>query len=71
MDDRGILTEERAARRYRQIAGIERALNLKAKELADAKQGVRDVQEDFDALLKQLRTAARDEGDLPLFTDLD
>jgi hypothetical protein len=71
METQRNVTEERAARRYRQIAAIERQLAVKAEEHAAAAALVRSVKDDYEALLRTLRAAARDEGDLPLFADLD
>jgi hypothetical protein len=65
------VTEERAARRYRQIAAIERQLAVKAEEHAAAAAMVKHIKDDYDGLLRMLRAAARDEGALPLFDDLD
>lgn len=64
------ITEERAARRFHQIAVLQRQLFLKRKEMADCKQHYKDLTEEADGLLARMMTAARDEGELPLF-DLD
>jgi len=63
------ITQERAARRFSQIAVLERSLDLKLGQLAQAKAHVKELQE-ADALVLRIRTAARDDGELPLF-DMD
>lgn len=64
------ITEERAARRFHQMAILERQIALKAGELAACKDHLKELTEAKDGLLHRLRAAARDEGELPLF-DLD
>jgi hypothetical protein len=64
------ITQERAARRFHQIAVLERQLVLEGMQLREAKAHAKALQERYDALLARLRMAARDEGELPLF-DLD
>lgn len=64
------LTDERAARRFHQIAVLERQLALKAGEMASCKAHFKELKEEHDGLLRRIRSAARDEGELPLF-DLD
>jgi hypothetical protein len=64
------ITEERAARRFHQIAVLERQLSLKVGEMVECKQHLKELTEERDGLIGRLRTAARDEGELPLF-DLD
>ena len=64
------ITEERAARRFHQIAVLERQLSLTSNNIATAKDHLKELGEEKDGLLARLRTAARDEGELPLF-DLD
>ena len=64
------ITQERAARRFAQIGVLERQLVIVGSELAAAKAHVKELRESYDGLLARLRTAARDEGELPLF-DLD
>lgn len=68
MADTRNITEERAARRFHQIAVLERQLALKAGEIASAKAHVKELAEGYDGLLMRLREAARDEGELPLFS---
>lgn len=62
------ITDERAARRYHQMAVIERQLQLKSGEIAAAKEHLKELNEEKDGLLSRLRAAARDEGELPLFS---
>ena len=69
MDTKNI-TEERAARRYHQMAVLERQLQIKNREIAECKDHLKELGEERDGLLGRMRAAARDEGELPLF-DLD
>jgi hypothetical protein len=62
------ITEERAARRFHQVAVLERQLTLKSSEIVQAKQHVKELSEEYDGLLGRLRAAARNEGELPLFS---
>ena len=62
------ITEERAARRFHQIAVLERQLAIKSGELNDCKEHAKELTKEYDGLLARLRTAARDEGELPLFS---
>lgn len=64
------ITEERAARRFHQMAVLERHISFKAGEIAAAKDHLKELNESKEGLLLRLREAARDEGELPLF-DLD
>ena len=64
------ITQERAARRFAQIATLERHLSLKLSDVAAAKAHAKELEKEADGLLARIRTAARDDGDLPLF-DLD
>ena len=67
MGDTSIMTEERAARRFHQMARVEREIILKNNEIAESKAHLKELTEERDGLIKRLRGAARDEGDLPLF----
>lgn len=64
------ITQERAAQRFAQIATLERHLSLKVAEVTQAKAHAKELQEEADGLIARIRTAARDDGELPLF-DLD
>jgi len=64
------ITDERAARRYHQIAVLERQLSVVNGLIAASKQHTGELQKQADGLLQRIRVAARDEGELPLF-DLD
>lgn len=64
------ITEERASRRFHQMAVLERQLSRKSGEIATCKQHLGELKEEHDGLIARLRAAARDEGELPLF-DLD
>lgn len=61
------ITQERAAMRFHQIARLERALDVKCAEIVQAKEHVKDLNEEKDGLIAKIREAARDDGDLPLF----
>ena len=64
------ITQERAAQRFAQIATLERHLAVKIVEVTQAKAHTKELQEEADGLIARIRTAARDDGELPLF-DLD
>lgn len=64
------ITEERAARRFHQISVLERQLALKTREMAECKSHYKELSEEKEGITLRMRTAARDEGELPLF-DLD
>lgn len=64
------ITQERAARRFAQIATLERHLSLKLAEVATAKAHTKELADEAEGLIARIRTAARDDGELPLF-DLD
>ena len=64
------ITQERAARRFAQIATLERHLSMKLAEVATGKAHVKELSEEADGLIARIRTAARDDGELPLF-DVD
>jgi hypothetical protein len=66
-DQIGNITEERAARRFHQMAVLERQISLKVGEIANCKEHLSELKEAHDGLIQRLRTAARDEGELPLF----
>jgi hypothetical protein len=67
MADTSNVTEEHAARRFHQMARIERAIVAKSADVAACKAHLKALNDEFDGLVSQLRQAARDEGDLPLF----
>ena len=64
------ITQERAAQRFAQIATLERHLSVTLGEVVQAKAHAKELQEEADGLIARIRTAARDDGELPLF-DLD
>ena len=64
------ITQERAARRYSQIATLERTLQKVHSEINDCKAHLKELNDRRDGVLDRMRVAARDEGELPLF-DLD
>ena len=61
------ITDERAARRYHQIAALEQDLNEITGALAQCQAHLKELKQAHDALILALRAAARDEGQLPLF----
>ena len=64
------ITQERAARRFAQIAMLERQLQHMQHAIRERAADLKDLKDQHEALLSRLRTAARDEGELSLF-DLD
>jgi uncharacterized membrane protein len=64
------ISQERAARRFSQMAVLERQISIKSTEIASCKDHLKELQGAKEGLLQRLRAAARDEGELPLF-DLD
>jgi len=69
------MTMDRAARRFSQIASIERQINITEAEIKDASQHAADARKLVDelrekksTLMQDLRKAARDEGELPLLS---
>lgn len=66
-DSDDTLTMEEEARRYEQIRSLERQLAAKDGEIADLQSDLKDRRKEWEGLLTQLRAAARNEGDLPLF----
>ncbi len=67
MSKTGNITDERAARRFHQMAVLERQIVIKADEIATCREHLKELRESYDGLVMRLRTAARDEGELPLF----
>jgi hypothetical protein len=65
------ITDEKAARRFHQMAVLERQLQIKGSEIADCKAHFKTLTQERDGLLARLRAAARNEGELPLFSDMD
>lgn len=65
------ITEERAARRFHQMRNIERQLAKIDKRITDVKDKLTTLKEQRAAQIELLLSAARDEGTLPLFEDLD
>jgi tmRNA-binding protein len=63
----GNITQERAARRFHQMAVLERQIVLKTDEIASCRAHLAELKDAHEGLLIRLRTAARDEGELPLF----
>jgi hypothetical protein len=61
------ITDERAARRFHQMAVLERQIATLQKDIAGRKDHLKELTEARDGLLARLRAAARDEGELPLF----
>lgn len=65
------VTVDHKARRYAQIAQLERKLTLQQIAIRNAKAHVKDLQREAEAILLELRAAARDEGELPLLDMMD
>ena len=65
------ITEERAARRFHQIRHRDSNLVKLEKRIHDTAERLKTLKEQRVAQIEALREAARDEGDLPLFADLD
>jgi len=65
------ITEDRAARRFHQIRHMEINLSKLDKRIGDAKDKLSSLKESREAQVQAILAAARDEGDLPLFADLD
>jgi hypothetical protein len=61
------ITEERAARRFHQMRRAERHLAAVDDRIALTKLELKTLKEERDGYVGELRAAARDEGDLPLF----
>lgn len=70
-NDPANITEERAARRYHQIRHMEANLQKLDKKIGDAKTKLSTLKEQREAQVQAMLEAARDEGTLPLFDDLD
>lgn len=67
MTDHENITQERAARRFAQIAVLERQMSIIQREIAECQDHLKDLRKAYDGLLQRVRTAARDDGELPLF----
>lgn len=65
------LTEERAAKRYYQMAALEQQIQIVSSEIAETAEHLKELKDRRDAYLDRLRVAARNEGELPLFANLD
>lgn len=73
-----MISIDKAARRYLQIKGLEDSISLTEssigevqKELEDCETRLQELRKAKSDLLKSMRAAARDEGELPLFDNLD
>lgn len=71
------LTSDRAVRRYLQIAAIEEtvekletSIEEVVKEIEDGQERLKELRAQKSELLKGMRDAAKDEGQLPLFDNL-
>lgn len=71
------LTNERAVRRYLQIAAIEvtvekleGSIEQVQREIDDAQDRLKEMRSQKSELMKAMRDAAKDEGQLPLFDNL-
>jgi hypothetical protein len=54
------------ARRFMQISHLELKFTIQQSAIRDAKAHVKDLEKEAEATLLEIRTAARDEGELPL-----
>ena len=68
MIDLHTLTDDRAARRFHQCAALERQIVITVSEIVQCKAHLKELTEEHDGLIRRLRAAARDEGELPLFS---
>jgi predicted nucleic acid-binding Zn-ribbon protein len=71
------MNEDRAIKRYLQIASIEQTMELiesnildVQKEIDDAGDRLKELQSQKRQLMKDMRDAAKDVGQLPLFDDV-
>lgn len=65
------ITQEKAARRFQQVNVLERQLISKDREIAACEVDLKGLKEERAMLFARMRMAARDEGELPLFVDLE
>ena len=65
------ITEERAARRFHQMRHQEQRIAKVDVKITAVKAKLASLKEEREGYLAALLAAARDEGDLPLFADLD
>jgi hypothetical protein len=65
------ITEERAARRFHQMHHQQQLIAKLDAKIATAKTKLADLKDEREGVVAALLAAARDEGDLPLFADLD
>jgi hypothetical protein len=65
------ITEERAARRVHQIHHQQLRIEKLDVKISAAKDKLATLKEEREGVVAALLAAARDEGDLPLFADLD
>jgi len=52
------------------MAVLERQIQIRLNEILECKAHLKDLAESYEGLLKRMREAARDEGELPLFDDI-
>lgn len=71
------MKSDRAIRRYLQIQaievtleGVEGGIDQVQREIADAEDRLGELRKQKSELVKEMRAAARDEGQLPLFDDV-
>jgi hypothetical protein len=65
------IPEARAARRFEQMAALEREIGLLAAAIAESTQHLKGLRDQQAGLVQELRAAARDEGELPWFDLFD
>ena len=61
-----VLTPDRAAGRFHQIAGLEKDLAKVRRRIADKQTELKTLKEQESGVLETILAAARDEGDVPL-----
>ena len=65
------ITEERAARRFHQMHRQAELLSKVDVKISTAKDKLASLKDEREGIVAAMLAAARDEGDLPLFADLD
>jgi len=65
------ITEERAARRFHQMHHQEKNIQKVDVKISAAKEKLAKLKDEREGYVSALLAAARDEGELPLFADLD
>jgi hypothetical protein len=61
------ISQDRAARRFSQIAILTRELDRRTSQLVKAQEEVKALKKTVEGLFERITAAARDDGELPLF----